>query len=123
MVQNFRNFETGPDPFSRTWKVTFRWQQNAVSIRHADTIDVKWTLECEGETKDKIVALPLPILLNVSNDSGRAITDSWCIKLAGCHLIDMIATWQDMDKELVTCSVDEISRNAATIEHADSQPA
>jgi hypothetical protein len=123
MVQNFRNFETGPDPFGRTWKITFRWQQNAISIRHADTIDVKWTLECEGETQDKVIALPLPMLMKVSADTKRPITDSWCMKLAGYHLIEMIATWQDMDKELVTCSLDEITGNASSIEQADSQPA
>ena len=106
MVENFRNFETGPDPFGRTWKVAFRWQQNAISIRHADTIDTKWELECEGETYEKVVALPLPALMKLS----RPITDSWCMKLGGLHVADMIVNWQDMDKTLVTLS--EVETNA-----------
>ena len=106
MVDNFRNFETGPDPFGRTWRVEFRWQQNAISIRHADTIDTKWDLECDGEIQEKVVALPLPILMTLEHP----ITDSWCMKLGGLHVIYMISTWQDMDKTLVTLS--DVEANA-----------
>lgn len=119
MIENFRNFETGPDPFGRTWKITFRWQQNAIAIRHADTIDVKWTIECDGEAQDKVVALPLPILMKVSAEQGRSITDAWVMKLGGLHLIEMISSWLDMDKELVTASHEEIASYSAQIAEAD----
>ncbi len=123
MVENFRNFETGPDPFGRSWKLTFRWQQNAISIRHADAIDVKYELECEGESQEKVVALPLPLLMKVSADLKRAITDPWVMKLGGLHLIEMISTWQDMDKQLVTAKQDEIAAYAAVIAESDRQAA
>jgi len=123
MVENFRNFETGPDPFGRSWNITFRWQQNAISIRHADTIDVKWGMECEGEKQDKVVALPLPILMRVSAEQKRGITDAWCMKLGGLHLIEMISTWQDMDKELVTATHDELAAYAVRIAESDHRPA
>lgn len=120
MIENFRSFETGPDPFGRSWKLSFCWQQNAISIRHADTVDVKYSLECEGETQEKVVALHHPALLQVSKQTGRPVTDSWCMKLAGLHLIDMISTWNDMDKTLVTLHQDEIS---ALARQADAVPA
>jgi hypothetical protein len=123
MVENFRNFETGPDPFGRSWKIAFRWQQNGISIRHADTIDVKWDLECDGEKQEKVVALPLPILMQVSKEQKRSITDAWCMKLGGLHLIEMIASWQDMDKELVTISLDEARTYAGRVAEADNQAA
>ncbi len=123
MVENFRNFETGPDPFGRSWQVEFRWQQNAVSIRHADTVDTKWNLTCEGETSEKVVALPLPFLSQIAAAHKRDISDAWCMKLGGLHLIEMISTWQDMDKTLVTATEPEIQRYAAQIEAADQQPA
>lgn len=123
MVENFRNFETGPDPFGRSWQVEFRWQQNAVSIRHADTVDTKWVLRCEGETSEKVVALPLPVLTRVAADHKRSITDAWCMKLGGLHLIEMISTWQDMDKTLVTATAEEIEAYAARTEAAAQQPA
>lgn len=123
MVENFRNFVTGPDPFGRSWQVAFRWQQNAISIRHADTVDVKWDLECEGEKQEKVVALPLPALLAAATATGRSITDAWCMKVAGLHLIEMIATWQDMDKELVTLSATETSTYAGAVAEAEKQAA
>lgn len=119
MVENFRNFETGPDPFGRSWKLTFRWQQNAISIRHADTIDVKYELECDGEKQEKVVALPLPLLLKVSAALKRGITDAWVMKLGGLHLIEMISTWQDMDNQLVTANIEEISAYAKVIAESD----
>lgn len=102
MLENYRSFETGPDPFGRSWKLSFCWQQNAISIRHADTVDVKYALSCEGETQEKVIALPHPALLKTSQETKHPLTDSWCMKLAAAHLIHMISTWEDMDKTLVT---------------------
>ena len=42
MSDQTRLFEAGPDPFGRMWKVQFRWLQTGISIRHADTVDVKF---------------------------------------------------------------------------------
>ena len=64
MPANFRRFQAGPDPFNRTWEVEFRWLQTGISIRHADTVDVKFVVWTEGEEKqEKIIALPHPMLL------------------------------------------------------------
>jgi len=41
-VQSFREFEAGPDPFGRTWQVKFKWLQTAISLRHSDSVDVKF---------------------------------------------------------------------------------
>ena len=49
MIKNFRDFEAGPDPFGRTWQVYFRWLQTGISIRHADTVDVKFVVWTEGD--------------------------------------------------------------------------
>ena len=56
MVENFRRFQAGPDPFGRTWEVEYRWLQTGISIRHADTVDVKfrvWTDGVDGEGKEE----------------------------------------------------------------------
>jgi hypothetical protein len=116
MIENFRAFETGPDPFGRSWSLKFLWQQNGISIRHADTIDVKYELGCEGEKQDKIIALPHPHLLAVSKQLERPITDSWCMRLAGSHLMHMISTWEDMDKTLVTLNQGQIENLAQQLQ-------
>ncbi len=100
---NFRRFQAGPDPFGRTWDVQFRWQQNGITIRHADTVDVKfdvWTVD--EPPQEKVIALRHPDLLRLSKETGRILSDAWCLKLAALHLKYMIETDEDMERTLVT---------------------
>jgi hypothetical protein len=45
------------------------------------------------------------------------------MKLGGLHLMEMISTWQDMDKTLVTATEEEIEAYAARLEAAAQQHA
>jgi len=120
MSENFRRFEAGPDPFGRTWEVEFRWLQTAISIRHADTVDVKFVLWTEGEEKqEKVMALAHADLLVLSKSTGHALTDPWCLKLAGEHLRFMIESGEDLEKTLVTLSATDLKRAAS--EHTAPQ--
>jgi len=123
MAENFRRFEAGPDPFGRTWEVEFRWLQTAISIRHADTVDVKFVLWTEGEPKqEKVVALQHAELLALSKSAGHALTDAWCLKLAGRHLKYMIESGEDLEKTLITLSSADLERGAL-VEAATARPA
>ena len=109
MSEQARLFEAGPDPFGRMWKVQFRWLQTGISIRHADTVDVKFFVTPEGgETEERVVALPHPVLLQMTQN-GRKLTDSYCMRLAGEHVKHMIETSEDMEKTLVTVSREELA--------------
>src|SRR5579885_2646150 len=111
MIENFREFEIGPDPFGRTWKAHFRWLQNGISIRHADTVDVKFGVASGDDPfEERIVALPHPALLAVSKKSGHPLTDPWCMKIAALHLEHMLRTGEDMEKTLVTVLPEEIEQ-------------
>src|SRR5690349_12153138 len=113
---NFREFEAGPDPFGRKYQVLFKWLQTAISIRHADTVDVKFVLVDEsGQRTEKTIALPHPYLLRVSGDLGRPMDDSWCARLAELHLKYLISTGEDMEKDLVTVSEPDLKRYAEEI--------
>jgi len=119
MLENYRRFSAGPDPFGRTWEVEFQWLQTGISIRHADTVDVKFYLWTAGEEKqEKIMALPHPALLQMSRESGRALTDPWCLKLAARHLEYMILSGEDLEKTLVTLSPDDLRRASAALQPA-----
>lgn len=110
MSDQTRLFEAGPDPFGRMWNVQFRWLQTAISIRHADTVDVKFAVSSDGiGPEEKIVALPNPVLLHMTEKSGRKLTDSLCMRLAAAHLKHMIETSEDMEKTLVTVSESELA--------------
>ncbi|MBV9764030.1 MAG: hypothetical protein JOZ48_04215 [Acidobacteriaceae bacterium] len=105
-----RVFDAGPDPFGRTWKVEFRWLQTGISIRHADTVDVKFLVTPEGGvSEEKVIALPHPALLALSREHGRKLTDPLCMRIAAAHLKHMVETSEDMDKTLVTVTPEELA--------------
>jgi hypothetical protein len=110
MSDQSRLFEAGPDPFGRMWKVQFRWLQTGISIRHADTVDVKFFVTPDGgPAEEKVIALPHPALLQLTVQKGRKLTDPLCMRLAAAHLKRMIETSEDMDKTLVTVSPEEMA--------------
>jgi len=114
-MENFRQFEAGPDPFGRTWKVEFKWLQTAISLRHSDTVDVKFVLH-DGEARaEKTMALPHLDLLQLSKKTGRTMTDAWCSRLAALHLKRIIETGEDMEKDLITLSAAELAEYDAQL--------
>jgi hypothetical protein len=121
---NFRQFEAGPDPFGRKFQVLFKWLQTAISIRHADTVDVKFILvdENAGRT-EKTIALPHADLQRVSHESGRPMDDAWCARLAELHLLHLITTGEDMEKDLVTVPHADLVKYAAEIASGERTPA
>lgn len=109
-MQNFREFEAGPDPFGRTWKVEFKWLQTAISLRHSDSVDVKFILRGDDTTLEKTISLRHPDLLELSEKTGRPLTDPWCSRLAALHLKYLIETGEDMEQGLVTPSPQQLAR-------------
>ena len=122
MSDQTRLFEAGPDPFGRMWKVQFRWLQTAISIRHADAVDVKFLVTPDGGApEEKVVALPHPALLALTAQTGRKLTDPYCMRLAAAHLRHMIETSEDMDKTLVTVSPGELRQYDESLVSAVAQ--
>ena len=117
---NYRQFEAGPDPFGRKFQVYFKWLQTAISIRHSDTVDSKFILEEEGGAhSEKTIAIPHADLLRLSNETGRAIDDAWCARLATLHLLRLISTGEDVEKTLVTVSYSDLKRYAGDLARMD----
>jgi hypothetical protein len=119
MIDNFREFEVGPDPFGRVWQVQFRWHQTGTSIRHADTVDVKFGVSTGGEpSEERVIALPHPALIAVSKRVGHPLTDAWCMKLAALHLQHMFKNGEDFEKTLVTVQPEEMENYARQLQEA-----
>jgi len=117
---SYREFEAGPDPFGRKFQVMFKWLQTAISIRMADTVDVKFILEDEnGARTEKTIALPNADLLRVSRETGRPIDDPWCARLAASHLIYLVETGEDMEKDLVTVLPADLKRYTDQLAHLE----
>lgn len=120
MRQDFRHFSV-TDPFGRSWDAELRWIQNAISIRHADTVDCKYYLSNGEEKFERVIALPHAALNAAAANTQREVTDAWCIRLAGLHLEHMISTWEDMEKTIITVPPHELERHAATLAEAAAE--
>jgi hypothetical protein len=114
-MQNFREFEVGPDPFGRTWKVEFKWLLTAISLRHSDSVDVKFILRSDDTKITKTISLRHPDLLELSEKTGRPLTDPLCSRLAAMHLKNVIETGEDMEKDLITPSLEQLQQSNARL--------
>ncbi len=115
MLENPRRFEAG-DPFGRKWTANLAWLQTAISIRHSDSVDVKWNLTADDGTElERVVALMHPLLLDLAKKSGRPLTDAWCIRLSAQHLRNMVETWEDSEKTILTPSEPELQSYARQV--------
>jgi len=119
---NYRQFEVGPDPFGRKFQAYFKYLQTAISIRHADTVDVKFVLEDEtGAKTEKTIALQHAELLRLSKETGRRLDDPWCARLAEKHLLHLISTGEDMEKSLVTVPYPDLQNYAGELAREEQQ--
>src|SRR3954454_24265112 len=117
MIENFRRFQDGPDPFGRTWNVEFRWQQNGISIRHADTVDVKFHIYVNaGDLEERVIALSHPDLVALCAKLHKPLTDALVMKLAALHLREMIVSDKDMEKQLVTVTLEDLQRHSRELD-------
>ena len=108
-MDNFREFEAGPDPFGRTYHVMFKWLQTAISIRHADTVDVQFLVSDDTNVLKRTVAMQDLDLKAHCKKTARLLDDAWCARLAALHLKNMVETAEDFDKALVTLSPEQIA--------------
>jgi len=123
-MQTYRQFEAGPDPFGRKFQVWFKWLQTAISIRHSDTVDVKFVLENEQTgRREKTIALPHADLLALSRETGRKMDDPWCARLAARHLVRLVETGDDMEKDLVTVAPAALKEYAAELAQQEKSAA
>jgi hypothetical protein len=117
---NYRQFEAGPDPFGRKFQVYFKWLQTAISIRHADTVDVKFLIEEEGGApSQKTIAMLHADLVRLASETGRSLDDPWCARLAALHLVHLIATGEDIEKDLVTVPYADVKRYASELARSE----
>jgi hypothetical protein len=118
-MENFRQFEAGPDPFGRKWQVLFKWLQTAISLRHADTIDVKFVLRDNGNRVEKVIAMQHADMLELARNTGRPLTDPFCARIAALHLTHMVESGEDLEKNLVTLEPQQLARYAEAVQREE----
>jgi hypothetical protein len=79
----------------------------AISTRHADAIDIKFLVD--GRTV--WVALPHPAWVAYKKQTGKAITDSLAVEIAGYYLKTALETGEGMGREMYSLTVAETLAN------------
>jgi hypothetical protein len=92
--------------------VWFKWLQTAISIRHSDSVDVKFVLHCDDETIQKTIAMSHLTLRELAASMETPMSDAWCSRLAVQHLRYLITSAEDMEKDIVTPSRAQLTQYA-----------
>src|SRR3977135_3014610 len=82
----------------------------AIATRHADAVDIKFLVD--GRTV--WVALPHPAWVQYRERTGRAITDSLAIEIAGHYLKRALESGEGTGREMYSLTV------AETLQHLDA---
>lgn len=109
-MENFRDFHVGPDPFGQTWHVMFKYLQTGISIRHSDSVDVRFVLHNGTDGMQKTVVLPHADIRAYANRTGRGITDALCSRIAMLKLRQAIENAEDIEKDYLLMTPGEIEQ-------------
>jgi len=82
----------------------------AIATRHADAVDVKFLVD--GRTV--WVALPHPAWVEYKKRTGRLITDSLAIEIAGHYLKAALEAGEGLGREMYSLTIEE------TLDHLDA---
>jgi hypothetical protein len=92
----------------------------AISTRHADAVDVKFLVD--GRTV--WVALPHPAWVEYKKRTGRTITDSLAVEIAGHFLKTALESGEGLGREMYSLTVEEtLTHLDAAVAEMEGQPA
>jgi hypothetical protein len=75
----------------------------AIATRHADAVDIKFLVG----GRNVWVALPHPAWVEYKNRTGRLITDSLAIEIAGHYLKSALEAGEGLGRDMYSLTVDE----------------
>lgn len=95
----------------------FKWLQTAISLRHSDSVDVKFMISAGEDASEKTISMQHRDLLELSRANETPMTDAWCSRLAMLHLQYLIESGEDMEKSLIYVAPRELRGYDARIRH------
>lgn len=75
----------------------------AIATRHADAVDVKFLVDGQPVW----VALPHPAWVEYKKRTGKTITDSLAVEIAGHYLQSALASGEGLGREMYSLTVEE----------------
>jgi hypothetical protein len=117
----FENFTATDRWTKKPVHCTYQSQIVAISTRHADAVDYKFLV---GGHK-VWVALPRPAWAEYKKRTGKIITDSLAVEIAGHYLKTALESGEGLGREMYTLTVVETLQHldAAVKEIEEAQPA
>lgn len=92
----------------------------AIATRHADAVDIKFLVDGHPVW----VALPHPAWVEYKKRTGRTITDSLAVEIAGHYLKTALESGEGMGREMYSLTVDEtLVHLEAAVAEMEAQPA
>jgi hypothetical protein len=75
----------------------------AIATRHADAVDIKFLVD----GRKVCVALPHPAWVEYKNRTGRTITDSLALEIAGHYLKTALEAGEGVGREMYSLTIEE----------------
>jgi hypothetical protein len=92
----------------------------AIATRHADAVDIKFLVD--GRTV--CVALPHPAWVTYKQRSGKSITDSLAVEIAGHYLKTALQAGEGVGREMYALTVEQtLAHLDAVVAEMQAQPA
>src|SRR5271163_4381104 len=92
----------------------------ALATRHADAVDIKFLVE--GRTV--CVALPHPAWVEYKKRTGKLITDSLAVEIAGHYLKSALESGEGLGREMYSLTIEEMLAHLdAVVAKMQAQPA
>jgi hypothetical protein len=92
----------------------------AIATRHADAVDIKFLVD--GRTV--WVALPHPAWVEYKKRTGKAITDSLAVEIAGHYLKGALQAGEGLGREMYSLTVEEaLAHLDGVVADMQAQPA
>jgi hypothetical protein len=99
----FENFTATDRSTKRPVHCVYQALIVAIATRHADAVDVKFLVD----GRKVWVALPHPAWVEYKKRTGRIITDSLAVEIAGHYLKTALASGEGLGREMYSLTVDQ----------------
>ncbi len=90
---DYRDFQVRSRLNHQTYQCRFVYLQTAISLRHSDTVDVKFLVNGKGV----VVALPHPAWVEYQKQGGGPLTDDLAARVAATFLQEALERGDDVE--------------------------
>src|SRR5579885_803902 len=108
---DYQEFRVVSPADGKEYQCRFRMIATAISLRHSDTVDIKFLVN----GKPYVVALPHAALAQYRKTTGKILTDADSIEMAGRLLTETLQKEGLRDDRLLTATFDQTLQLAAAL--------